>query len=74
MEIVEVKKHNIDTFDIYINIKDRLSYEDIKFLDKIVKEETDRYIEFLGIDKAKTHLQNKTHAFSASSFTSKPCQ
>lgn len=51
MEIVEVKKHNIDTFDIYINIKDRLSYEDIKKLDEIVKEETDRYIEFLGIDK-----------------------
>ena len=51
MEIVEVKKHNIDTFDIYINIKDRLSYEDIKNLDEIVKEETDRYIEFLGIDK-----------------------
>lgn len=51
MEIVEVKKHNIDTYDIYINIKDRLSYEDIKNLDKIVKEETDRYIEFLGIDK-----------------------
>lgn len=51
MEIVEVKKHNIDTFDIYINIKDRLSYEDIKNLDEIVKEETDRYIKFLGIDK-----------------------
>ena len=50
MEIVEVKKHNIDTYDIYINIKDRLSYEDIKNLDEIVKEETDRYIEFLGID------------------------
>ena len=51
MEIVEVKKHNIDTYDIYINIKDRLSYEDIKKLDTIIKEETDRYIEFLGIDK-----------------------
>lgn len=51
MEIVEVKKHNIDTYDIYINIKDRLSYEDIKNLDTIIKEETDRYIEFLGIDK-----------------------
>lgn len=51
MEIVEVKKHNIDTYDIYINIKDRLSYEDIKNLDIIIKEETDRYIEFLGIDK-----------------------
>ena len=51
MEIVEVKKHNIDTYDIYINVKDRLSYEDIKNLDTIIKEETDRYIEFLGIDK-----------------------
>jgi len=51
MEIVEVKKHNIDTYDIYINIRDRLSYEDIKNLDTIIKEETDRYIEFLGIDK-----------------------
>lgn len=51
MEITEIKKHNIDTYDIYINVKDRLSYEDIKKLDEIVKEETDRYIEFLGIDK-----------------------
>lgn len=51
MEITEIKKHNIDTYDIYINVKDRLSYEDIKNLDEIVKEETDRYIEFLGIDK-----------------------
>lgn len=51
MEITEIKKHNIDTYDIYINVKDRLVYEDIKDLNKIIKEETDRYIEFLGIDK-----------------------
>ena len=50
MEITEIKKHNIDTYDIYINVKDRLVYEDIKDLNKIIKEETDRYIEFLGID------------------------
>lgn len=51
MEITEIKKHNIDTYDIYINVKDRLVYEDIKDLNKIIREETDRYIEFLGIDK-----------------------
>lgn len=51
MEITEIKKHNIDTYDIYINVKDRLVYEDIKDLNKIIKEEINRYIEFLGIDK-----------------------
>jgi hypothetical protein len=51
MEITEIKKHNIDTYDIYINVKDRLEFEDIKNLNKIIKEEIDRYIEFLGIDK-----------------------
>ena len=51
MEITEIKKHNIDTYDIYVNVKDRLEFEDIKNLNKIIKEEINRYIEFLGIDK-----------------------
>ena len=55
MFITKIKKHEIDLYDIYINIVDDLE-TDKKMgtglpLDYYIKEEITRYLDFLGIEK-----------------------